>query len=163
MFWIVLSFVKLRFFLYRIATILLLNQLWSLWHVLRPHWLRCVFSLSMALKPIEIVWKVWWQSLMVLRWLLGLNWFMMAWLLTGKCLIVWLARFVHYDLLCVHLFELLYEFLFNHPLYFNLTLCILSDCLLSLLTSVGLAFGIKLQQLMVQLLLICCKFMLPFE
>lgn len=163
MFWISLPFIKIRVLIYRIARILLLNQLWSLWHVLRSYWLLGIFSLWIALKSIKIVGKIRWKSLMVLGWLLGLNWFMMTWLFTWKCLIVRLTRFVHYDLLCVNLFELLYKFLFNHPLYFNLALCILSDRLLGLLASVGFAFCLKLEQLIIQLLLVCCKFLFPFK
>ncbi len=163
MFWISLPFIKLRVLTYRIARILLLNQLWSLWHVLRSNWLLSVFNLCITLKSIKIVGKIRRKFFMVLGWLLGLNWFMMTWLFTWKCLIVRLTRFIHYDLLCVNLFELLYEFLFNHFLYLNLTLCILPDRLLCLLASIGLAFCFKLEQLIVQLLLVCCKFMLPFE
>ncbi len=145
MFWISLPFIKLRVLTYRIARILLLNQLWSLWHVLRSNWLFDVFSLCITLKPIKIVGKIRRKFFMVLGWLLGLNWFMMTWLFTWKCLIVRLTRFVHYDLLCVNLFKLRYEFLFNHFLYFNLTLCILPDRLLCLLASIGLAFCFKLE------------------
>lgn len=163
MFWISLPFIKLRVLIYRIARILLLNQIWSLWHVLRSNWLLGVFSLCITLKSIKIVWEIWWKSLKVLGWLLGLYWFMLTWLFTWKCLIVRLTRFVHYDLLSVNLFELLYKFLFNHLLYFNLALCILPDRLLGLLASIGLAFCFKLEQLIIQLLLVCCKFMLPIK